>query len=159
MLVDMDDQDGDAPLQWIYRGLYRVGDVAVPLNMMILGATLADGGSLTALPLRVNVGIVLAKMVGLPLLMLCAVGTLRPLLMTNLSRQIRETIWLVALTCSCTPTANNINVLAQLGKQNTKSLAASIFLQYLCAPVLLSISLSLFIGLIPSVDTDGRTTS
>ena len=41
LFVDLVDRDADAPLEWIFDGLYAVGQAAVPINMMILGANLS----------------------------------------------------------------------------------------------------------------------
>ena len=41
MFVDMVDRDSDAPLEWLFDGLYEAGQAAVPLNMMILGCNLS----------------------------------------------------------------------------------------------------------------------
>jgi len=41
LFVDLIDRDADAPLEWIFDGLYAVGQAAVPINMMILGANLS----------------------------------------------------------------------------------------------------------------------
>lgn len=57
-----------APLYWLLEGVSTVGDAAVPLNLMLLGASLSKGPSWAQISLRANVGIVLAKMVLMPLL-------------------------------------------------------------------------------------------
>ena len=41
IFVDLVDRDSDAPLQWLFDGLYSVGLTAVPINMMILGCNLS----------------------------------------------------------------------------------------------------------------------
>lgn len=153
LLVDVASQDGDASLQFIFKGLYQLGDAAVPINLVILGATLADGGALGELSLKTNFLIVIAKMVLMPIIVFMLVSVLRQFLLSDTPQKVSNAIWFVVLACSCTPTANNINVLAQLGKQNTKALAATIFLQYLCAPVLLTVSLAFFLATTPGASS------
>lgn len=150
LLVDVHEQAGGAPLRFLFRGLCQLGAAAVPVNLLILGATLAGGGAMRELPLRVNVLIVVTKMVVVPTVVFLAVAFLRTWLLTSAPRKVSNAVWFVVLVCSCTPTANNINVMAQLGKQNTKALAATIFLQYLCAPVLLTLSLAFFLATTPA---------
>lgn len=41
ILVDIDDRDDTASLQWFFDGLYEIGQSAVPINMMILGCNLS----------------------------------------------------------------------------------------------------------------------
>lgn len=41
ILVDIEDRNGTAPLQWFFDGLYEVGQAAVPINMIILGCNLS----------------------------------------------------------------------------------------------------------------------
>jgi len=151
LLIDLDDQTGDAPLQWVYRALYKLGDAAVPINVLILGASLASGASsaFKDLPWKVNFAIVGAKMIALPMIMFIVVSVLRQFLLTSYSNRVRNTIWFVALTVSCTPTANNIQVLATLGRQNANALSTTIFLQYLCSPVLVTLSLVTFLATLP----------
>jgi predicted permease len=41
VLVDIEDRNGSAPLQWFFDGLYEAGRAAVPINMIILGCNLS----------------------------------------------------------------------------------------------------------------------
>ena len=77
--VDLVDRSSRAPLEWIFDGLYNVGQAAVPINMLILGCNLSNSynqysgkaGKTTSkaglFSTRTMVGIVLGKMVVLPL--------------------------------------------------------------------------------------------
>jgi predicted permease len=40
LLVDENDRDDDAALEWLFDGIYNVGRAAVPLNIMILVSAL-----------------------------------------------------------------------------------------------------------------------
>ena len=54
-------------------------------------------------------------------------------------------VLLVAMVVTCTPTANNIVIMAELAGENKDGLAACIFVQYALAPVLLTFWLTLFV--------------
>ncbi|KAL7566850.1 hypothetical protein ACA910_021346 [Epithemia clementina (nom. ined.)] len=42
LFVDVVDRDADAPLEWLFDGLYSIGLTAVPINMIILGCNLSN---------------------------------------------------------------------------------------------------------------------
>ena len=147
-LVDLRDQDGDAPLQWLYTGLYKLGDAAVPVNLLILGSSLAKGADFKALPPRVGLAIALSKLILMPGLMVPIVyGLIR---IGGSSGSSSFSLWLVALVVSCTPTANNVAVMAQSGGQSKEGMATAIFIQYLFAPICVTLSLAAFIQLLSS---------
>lgn len=144
-LVDLRDQDNDAPLQWFYAGLYKLGDAAVPVNLLILGSSLAKGADFHALPCRVGLGIAFSKLILMPgFMVLIVYGLIRIIPNKGYS------LWLVALVVSCTPTANNVAVMAQNGGQSKEGMATAIFLQYLFAPICVTLSLAAFIQLLSS---------
>ncbi|CAE7262519.1 PILS5 [Symbiodinium pilosum] len=144
-LVDLRDQDNDAPLQWLYSGLYKLGDAAVPVNLLILGSSLAKGADFNALPLRVGLAIAVSKLILMPGLMIPIVyGLIRIIPSKEFS------LWLVVLVVSCTPTANNVAVMAQSGGQSKEGMATAIFIQYLLAPICVTLSLAGFIQLLSS---------
>lgn len=148
LLLDLKDQDGDAPLEFLYESLYLLGQAAVPTNLLVLGATLAAGANFEALPVRVGVAIVLCKMVLLPAFMTLAVYLL--IRIVPAPHPQATSLWLVALIVTCTPTANNVAVMAQLGGQSKEGMGTAIFLQYLVAPLLVTLSLTAFIVLLMS---------
>jgi len=43
LLVDVVTRSGGAPLEWVFEGLLKLGAAAVPINMIILGSSLAKG--------------------------------------------------------------------------------------------------------------------
>ncbi|CAJ1345315.1 unnamed protein product [Effrenium voratum] len=143
-MVDVLDQDNDAPLSWLYDGIYKLGDAAVPLNLLILGSALSKGANFEVLPMRVGLAIVFSKLVLLPLCMsivvygLIRIGPKDP------------SLWLVCLIVSCTPTANNVAVMAESGGQNKDAMSTAIFLQYLVAPFCVASSIAYFNWLLSS---------
>lgn len=147
VLVDIDDMDDDAPLEWLFNALLQIGRAAVPLNMMLLGNRLgksAEAGLFRspAAPWSEQVAVLVGKMVGMPL-----VG-LGSALALNASGVLKEgpddAILLVLMVVTVGPTANNISVMAELAGQNRERLSACIFLQYAVAPVLLTAWVTLF---------------
>ena len=143
-MVDVFDQDNDAPLTWLYDGIYKLGDAAVPLNLLVLGSALSKGANFEALPIRVGVAIVLCKLVLMPLCMsLIVYGLIR-------IGPKDPSLWLVALIVSCTPTANNVAVMAESGGQNKDAMSTAIFLQYLVAPLGVATSIAYFNMLLSS---------
>ena len=150
-LVDGNDRDNDAPLQWLFNGIRKVGLAAVPINMFLLGANLATSAkrgwraAARVVPLRVNLGILLAKMVLMP-----AFGLLTATVLSQFVSMDNGTgddsFFLVVMIVTCTPTANSMMVMAEVAGQNKEALAACIFTQYLAAPVLLAISVSIIVS-------------
>lgn len=68
--VDIKDRDDDAPVEFVYDGLYKIGAAAVPLNMIILGNSLVKGVNRSIISvrmIRVASSIAVAKLVVMPL--------------------------------------------------------------------------------------------
>merc|ERR1711935_1299561 len=68
IMVDTDGRDNDAPLEWLFNGMSKMGQAAVPINMLILGSSLASFSwqTLKEAPWRTNLCVVFAKMVVMP---------------------------------------------------------------------------------------------
>jgi len=145
--VDIDDRDGDALLEFLFNGLQKVGQAAVPINMIILGNSLAKGAKRSnfSIPMvRIAVIVSIAKMFVMPL-----IGLGMTLLMQRwnvISGPAGAAFYLVAMTLSATPTANNIMVMAELAGENKESLAFCILVQYIFAPIVLTCWLFVFVS-------------
>jgi len=148
LLVDTHDQDCDAPLEWLYNGLSKLGEAAVPLNLLILGASLSKGANFSALPMRTCISLVMSKMVLMPLISVGVVYVLSHII--HVGHPQDKSLWLVSLVVACTPTANNITVMVELAGQNKEAMATALFVQYLVAPLLLTLSLTGFIAILQS---------
>lgn len=166
ILVDIEDRDGDAPLQWFFDGLYEAGLSAVPINMIILGcnlsasymlhsplATSGNGGetrssfeifgtsskSSGSFGPKTIAGIVIGKMIAMPL-----VGYASTLLLSTfytVPHEIAGSLYLVLTIVFLCPTANNVMVMVELGGTGTDakgSIARTIAYQYAIAPIVLS---------------------
>jgi len=87
-----------APLGWLFGGIQTIGAAAVPLNLILLGATLSKGPSWEQITIGTNLAIVLAKMVLMPLL--AAVFVIGAARVIPLDVHIRDALWLVGLVVS-----------------------------------------------------------
>lgn len=152
IFVDLVDRSSDAPLQWFFDGLYAVGQAAVPVNMIILGCNLSasylnrqstDKSKL--LTPKTMVAIVVGKMLVMPIL-----GILSAILMScflAVPDDIDAAFYLVCMIVFITPTANNVMVMVELSGSGTKEgIAQAIAWQYAAAPLILSLTMSVVVG-------------
>jgi len=160
VLVDVKDRDDDAVLEWLYNGIQDIGNAAVPINMFILGNTLAKRAfekdeppivqtnshqNLTLNPIisrRTRISLAIAKLIIMP-----SIGAMIGLCLRSSNYLVgaNPAPLLVAMIVSCTPTANNLIVMAELAGENKDALAASIFLQYLVAPFTITAWITVFL--------------
>jgi len=142
LLVDSNRKEG-AIFQWVFNGLKKIGQAAVPINMFILGNTLTSGISSGSVPMRTAIVVTLAKMVVMPtfgLLVCLAMKSAR-----MISDGPDEAFYLVATIVTATPTANNLMVMAELaGGKNKEGLATCIFVMYASSPLLLTFWLAIY---------------
>lgn len=138
-LVDLHDDTLTAvhTLDWLYIGVRKMGESAVPVNLIMLGSNLSKGADFNAIPISTAVVLTLTKMWIQP--MLVAVWVF---LCSRLTGPSFRGQWLVALVVSLTPTANNIMVQVEVGGQDKAAMSTLIFVQYLMSPVLLTVSLT-----------------
>lgn len=167
IFVDLVHRNSGAPLQFFFDGLYSVGETAVPINMIILGCNLSSSSSSShkndvppltkeeavfvsdrtgLLSMKTMIGIVIGKMILMPV-----VGILSGWFLKNYVWDIPEDIdgsfYLVLMIVFLTPTANNVMVMVELSGSGAKEgIARVIALQYLAAPVILSLTMTIAIG-------------
>jgi len=133
IFVDLRAKDYDAPMQWLFKGIKRIGDAAVPINSFILGnslckrfeALLDDSIAQDSIPPKVLFAVLFAKMVIMP-----ALGAILALGLRAANILKDSAALLVTMIVTATPTANNLMVMAELAGQNKEGLASSIFTQY-----------------------------
>lgn len=159
IFVDLNDRDGDAPLQPLFDGLYAIGQTAVPINMMILGCNLSASQLtpvVTQNDVRVGllsektmIGIVIGKMILMPI-----IGILSSLILKYYVLSIPDDIdgafYLVMMIVFLTPTANNVMVMVELsgsGSGAKEGMARVIAWQYAVAPVILSLTMTFVISI------------
>jgi predicted permease len=137
----------------MFDALYSVGQAAVPLNMIILGANLSSAYrkemmmSQWLLERKTMIGIVLGKMLVLPCLGIIVVWLLKSFIL-NIPDDIDASFYLVLMIVFLCPTANNVMVMVELsGSSNLKEgMAQVIALQYVVAPAILSVTMTVAVG-------------
>jgi len=141
--------DNNAVLGSFFAGIKDLGQAAVPINLILLGNALSKGPNWQALPVRVGVGIVIAKMVLMPLfavgMMLFVDHTLGDDSQTHvlpLRDPYDEVFFVAACAVAATPTANNMMVMTELAGGNGAAMGTAIFMQYMVAPVVLTLTLT-----------------
>jgi len=147
VVVDTHDRDDDASLEWLFNGMLKMAAAAVPINMLILGCNLSSFGwdTIWHAPWTINILVVGAKMVLMPMVGVITALALRQVL--TLEPKVDASFYLVVMVVTATPTANTVAVMAELGGENKELLATTIFTQYLFAPVLLTISIAVFVSI------------
>jgi len=174
IFVDLVDRDSDAPLQWLFDGLYSVGLTAVPINMMILGCNLSASqksgrtttttttttaasmgvaeaeeqeGSSGLMNLQTMMGIIIGKLLIMPFIG-CGTAWILKQFVLNIPDDIDASFYLVLMIVFLTPTANNVMVMVELSGSSAKEgIARVIALQYFVAPVILSLTMTIAIGI------------
>lgn len=150
-LVDIEDRNGTAPFEWMFDGLYEVGQAAVPINMLILGCNLSGSYSATVKKTEIfsgptTIAIVISKMIVMPIFGILSVIFFREYYW-SLPEDIAGSFYLVAMIVFLTPTANNVMVMVELSGSGSKAgLARIIAWQYAVAPVLLSLTMTIAVG-------------
>lgn len=131
------------PLRFAMQAAGLLGSASIPLNTMLLGASLSKGPTWRVVPRRVVVGVVLTKLAFLPVVALAVCA-----LMARLVR-LPPLLLLVILMESAMPTANNLMMMCELagGKAN-QLMSTLIFSEYLASPVLLTASLTAFMAFV-----------
>jgi predicted permease len=140
-----------APLAFLTSGIHAIGQAAVPLNLLLLGNSLSKGPDWEALPLRCNVGIVVAKMVVMPmfglgfcLLLDRTIGD-EGLGWIQLDDPYDFVFFLAAAAVTATPTANTLVLMTELAGGNKAAMSTTIFSQYLVAPVVLTVTITVIV--------------
>jgi len=159
IFVDLINRADAAPLEWIFDGLYSVGQAAVPINMIILGCNLSasslskqhstgtddkkniNSNNNNLLSNRTMLAIIVGKMVIMPI-----IGMMSCFILSYfypLRNAIDESFYLVCMIVFITPTANNVMVMVELsGSGSKEGIARVIGWQYAVAPLLLSLSVT-----------------
>jgi len=132
------------PLQFVMQAARMLGGVAIPVSMMILGASLQKGPSWDSVHMPTVFGVVFCKMLVLPSFALVVVTGL-----VHAGLEAPKMLLLVILLESAMPTANNVLIMCELaGGQSTKAMSTTIFVQYCAAPFLLTLTMSTFMLLV-----------
>ena len=107
----------------------------MPLNLLLLGNSLSKGPNWNALPMRCNVGIIIAKMLLMPAfaigLMLLVDATLgdEGVRLLPLNDPYDQVLFLAGAAVAATPTANNMLVMVEVAGGDKTAMATAIFSQ------------------------------
>ena len=153
IFVDLIDRSDDAPLEWAFDALHTVGQAAVPINMMILGCNLSASYNNSSksgdglLSPQTTISIVIGKMLVMPLIGMASAKIFRDYLW-DVPDEIAGSFYLVVLIVFLTPTANNVMVMVELsGSGSKEGIARVIAWQYAVAPILLSVTMTIAVGI------------
>eukprot|EP00669_Euglena_mutabilis_P007849 TRINITY_DN3042_c0_g1_i2.p3 TRINITY_DN3042_c0_g1~~TRINITY_DN3042_c0_g1_i2.p3 ORF type:complete len:126 (-),score=49.10 TRINITY_DN3042_c0_g1_i2:193-570(-) len=119
-----------------------MGRAAVPLNMLILGASLAQGARWSAVRWQTNLLIAVAKLVLMPAVGIATVYLMRAILPDG---TVSPALCLVTLMVTATPTANNVLVMVKVAGEDADAMSTCIFTQYALSPIFLTASVALFV--------------
>jgi len=146
-----------APMKWMFDGVYKVGQAAVPINMTILGINLSstfqkkkpkkssgrgdehndDDEKSKILPTQTMLAVVIGKMIVMPVIGIVSTWILQ-LYFIDFPEEIDATCFLVMMIVFITPTANNVMVMVELsGSSSKEGMARLIGWQYVVSPVVL----------------------
>eukprot|EP00927_Polykrikos_kofoidii_P019435 TRINITY_DN19086_c0_g1_i1.p1 TRINITY_DN19086_c0_g1~~TRINITY_DN19086_c0_g1_i1.p1 ORF type:complete len:415 (-),score=42.33 TRINITY_DN19086_c0_g1_i1:98-1342(-) len=149
-IVDTRDFDNDGLFEWLFNAIQAFGNAAVPMNMLVLGSSLASTPSCSAINWRLTLSVVFSKLVLHPTLAFLTITLLRTtgILSSVVDVTLRSHVIVVACLLAATPTANNLAVMAELaaGLEAKQFLATTIFVMYCIAPVVLTSWIVLFIA-------------
>jgi len=146
LFVDLVHRSDGALFEWIFDGIYSIGQAAVPINMIILGCNLSAAQMETntdkLLSKETMMAIIVGKMVIMPIIGISSVLFLKEYFW-DVPDGIDASFYLVAMIVFVTPTANNVMVMVELsGSGSKEGIAQVIGFQYLVAPILLSLSVT-----------------
>mmetsp|Transcript_40462 Transcript_40462/g.72725 ORF Transcript_40462/g.72725 Transcript_40462/m.72725 type:complete len:414 (-) Transcript_40462:397-1638(-) len=157
LLIDLGDYTNDAIFSWFFSAIAKVGKAAVPVNMLVLGAGLANIPKLSEIHWPTTIAVVVVKMFIYPAI---AFGFVAFMLhfgivawMIPYAHQ-RESMVIVACLLAATPTANNLAVMAELagGPRSKQALSGMIFIMYCVAPFSLTAWITAVASLSKSAD-------
>ena len=132
-----------APFGWLWRGVVRLGQAAIPVSLLLLGVSLAKGPDWSTIDVRANLLIALTRLVATPLMGtlvlmgLRASGALEPI-----SPPWDEVFILVALVLCAMPSGQQLITMTELGGGDRAVLGTIIFLQYCLVPIALAATIT-----------------
>ncbi len=138
-------RSGAPPFEWLYSALVHLGNMAVPMNIILLGCTVARGPKWRALDYRCNLAVVFGKMVLMPMVGVACVCLIERYELHYIPAPWHEPFYLAAMVTTATPSANNLLVLTELAGGDRAAMSTVIITQYMFAPVLLTASLTVFV--------------
>lgn len=150
LFVDVVDRSGNAPLEWMFDGLYAVGLAAVPVNMIILGVTLSQshlssGPQSALMSSKTMAAIVVGKLIVMPIVGVASALVCKHYIFA-IPDDIDASFYLVLMIVFITPTANNVMVMVELSGGAKEGIARVIAWQYAVSPLILSLTMATVVG-------------
>jgi len=160
LLVDIFNYSHHAVLEWTFNAINAFGEAAVPMNMLVLGAGLANVPKLSAIHWPSTIAVILVKMVIYPAV---AFGFIAGMIYSGLIAwmvpvvEMRFSLVMVACLVTATPTANNLAVMAEVaaGTEGKQALSAIIFMMYCVAPFSLTAWMTAIVKLSSFAESQG----
>merc|ERR1712007_385149 len=121
---------------------------AVPLNMLILGVSLSDIPGFSAIHWPST--LVIVKLLVCPAIVCSLVASFgNSFFGSSMASDMRSYAIFVACLLTCTPTANNMMVMAEVsgGRACKQALATTIFVMYCLAPLTLTCWIVVFLSM------------
>lgn len=131
-----------APLRVVYAALRTLGQAAIPISVVLLGANLSSGPDYAAIRPSLAVGIALTRMLLLPACALAVLSTVTRLGDIIPTDPMFRLVLLLEAAC---PTANNVVMIASMAQRNEAAVSTTLFTSYCIAPIVLSATISLFL--------------
>jgi predicted permease len=128
-------------LGWLFAGVQKIGQAAIPLNMAVLGVNLSIVARSSEAPVSAGTvaGVVVGKLAVMPLVGIATVLLLKHYV---LEADKKSSFYTVLMLVFVTPTANNVMVICDRSSAAAKECMATLIgYQYLVAPVLLTLSI------------------
>lgn len=174
IFVDMNTRTGNAPLEWVFNGWVQIANIAVPMNMIVLGVNMSM--SATKLLQRKQkksddivesveikndeekeepsfskwtvMGIIVGKLILVPAFGIAFTWLLKSYAFSSLPRNILEPMCLVMMVVCITPTANCVGVMTELtGSTKAKEQMTNVIvLQNALAPIIVSLTMTVAVG-------------
>ncbi|WOL03833.1 protein PIN-LIKES 2 [Canna indica] len=138
----------DAPLSFFTDSLEILAGAVVPLVMLILGGMLAEGPNDSALGIRTTIGIIVARLLVLPLLGIGVVALADKLHILVEEDPMYRFVLLLQYT---TPSAILLGAISSLRGYAVKEASAILFWQHICAVISLSVYIVIYFKLLAYV--------
>ncbi|CAL9068892.1 protein PIN-LIKES 2-like [Musa acuminata AAA Group] len=138
----------DAPLSFFTDSLEILAGAVVPSVMLILGGMLAEGPNDSALGIRTTIGIVVTRLLVLPLVGIGVVALADKMHLLIEGDQMYRFVLLLQYT---TPSAILLGAIASLRNYAVREASALLFWQHICAVVSLSVYIVIYFKLLSYV--------
>lgn len=125
-------------LGWAFAGILRIGESAVPINLILMGTTIVEFPSLREVFTKDTAGTILGRMLLMPVAGIATIALLRRPFFLNLNEDEATIFLFTAAVLACVPTSSQCISMIEVNGLSSKELSASICGQYILAPVVMT---------------------